>query len=79
MKRFLAALRMIVLSAVAVTLLPSCALLGAAIQLVGKVVDAFSSNAVASSPVFLNMSVPIRADESGAVVGPGAEIEQAAK
>ncbi len=54
---------MFLLSAFVVTSFSGCAILGAAIQLAGKAINAFSNNAVNSSPVFLNMSVPITADE----------------
>jgi hypothetical protein len=72
MKRFLrpalTAIRTLLLCALVATTFSSCALLGAAIQLVGKAVKAFAGNTADSIPMRLNMSVPIRAEE-GSVVG----------
>ena len=65
MKRLLAPFRMFLLSAFVVTSFSGCAILGAAIQLAGKAIYAFTNNTVNSSPVFLNMSVPITADARG--------------
>jgi len=58
--------RTLVLSAMVAVTFSGCALLGAAIQLVGKAVNAFAGNTADAIPVRVNVSIPLRADAEGA-------------
>jgi len=69
--------RTLVLSALVAVTFSGCALLGAAIQLVGKAVNAFANNTADSIPMRVNVSIPLRAEaertEGGNESAPGVD------
>lgn len=68
-RSLLVRVRTLLLAAFVATSFSSCQILGATVQLVGKVVRAFVGNTVDAIPVRIGMSVPLRPADRGSVVG----------